>query len=121
MQTLTTPARISPAHDVWHQLAHPLDAMLSPRSIALIGATEAEHSVGRTVLENLQAGGFKGALYPINPKRENGLGIRAFPTIAAVPGKIDLAVIVTPAGAVPGLVRACGQAGIPSAVIISAG
>src|SRR5436190_20682012 len=98
MQPITTPARVSPAHDVWRHLAHPLDAMLSPRSIALIGATETERSVGRTVLENLQSSGYKGAIYPVNPKRETVLGIKAFPNIAAVPDKIDLAVIVTPAG-----------------------
>ena len=95
--------------------------MLSPRSIALVGATETERSVGRTVLENLQSGGYKGTIYPINPKREKVLGLKAFPNIAAVPDRIDLAVIVTPAGTVPGLVRECGVAAVPSAVIISAG
>ena len=114
-------ARASRAHDIWRQQAHPLDAMLAPRSIAVIGATETERSVGRMLLENLERGGFEGAIYPINPKRDSVLGVKAFPNIAAVPEKVDLAVIVTPATTVPGLVRECGKAGVRAAVIISAG
>ena len=122
MQTTTTSSsRASRAHDVWHQLPHPLDAMLAPKSVAIIGASEHERSVGRTLMENLQSGGFAGAIYPINPKRDSVLGVRAFPDIAAVPEKVDLAVIVTPANTVPALVRQCGNAGVPAAVIISAG
>ena len=113
--------RASRAHDIWRQQAHPLDAMLAPRSIAVIGATETERRVGRMLLENLERGGFEGAIYPINPKRGSVLGVKAFPNIAAVPEKVDLAVIVTPATTVPGLVRECGQAGVRAAVIISAG
>ncbi len=94
-------------------------AIFSPHAIAVIGATEAPGSVGRAVMENLAS--FPGAVYPINPKRPTVLGRPAFKSIAASPGPVDVAVIVTPANTVPGVVRECADAGVPSAVIISAG
>jgi len=123
MQTTTNPAasRTSRAHDVWRQLPRPLEAMLAPRAIAVVGATETGGTVGRTLLENLQAGGFEGAVYPVNPKRESVLGVKAYPKIGALPERADLAVIVTPAPTVPAVVRECAQAGVPGAIIISAG
>src|ERR1043165_4094497 len=122
MQTTTTPrSHASRAHDIWRKLPHPLDAMLQPRALAVIGATEAEGSVGRTLLENLERGSFPGPVYPINPKRDSVLGVKAYPNIAALPERVDLAVIVTPAPTVPAIVRECAQAGVPGAIIISAG
>ena len=121
MQATSAYSRTERASDIWRKRAHPLDAMLAPNNVAVIGATETEGSVGRTLMENLQRGGFKGAIYPINPKRPSVLGFKAYPNIAAAPEKIDLAVIVTPAPTVPGLVRECARAGVPGAVIISAG
>ena len=67
-------------------------------------ATETPGSVGRTVLWNLISNPFGGTVFPVNPKRPSVLGIKAYPTIAAVPEKVDLAVIVTPAATVPKLV-----------------
>src|SRR4051812_22727126 len=119
MDTIATNSRTERASDIWRKRDHPLDAMLAPNSVALIGATETEGSVGRTLMKNLS--GFEGAVYPINPKRSSVLGVQAYPNIAAVPDKIDLAVIVTPATTVPGLIRDCAQVGVPAAVIISAG
>jgi len=108
------------AHDVLRcARRQPLDAIFSPRTLAVIGATEKEGSVGRAILQNLR--GFDGAVFPVNPKRTSVLGIQAFPNIAAVPEKVDLAIIVTPATTVPSIVRECAEAGVPSAVIISAG
>lgn len=123
MELLTSENRRPPerSSDIWHERGHPLDAMFSPRKIALIGATETEHSVGRTLLENLSNGGFGGETFPINPKRETVLGRKAYPSISAAPRGIDLAVIVTPASTVPGIIRECGQAGVPTAIVISAG
>jgi acetyltransferase len=97
----------------------PLEEFFSPASVAVIGATEVELSVGRTVLENLSSYG--GPVYPVNLTRETVLGRRAFPSIAAAPKPVDLAVIVTPAAAVPGVVAECAAAKVPAAVIISAG
>jgi acetyltransferase len=98
-----------------------LDAFFSPRTVAVIGATESPRSVGRMLFWNLITSPFGGAVYPINPNRGSVLGVKAYPTIAAVPDEVDLAVIVTPAHTVAGVVRECGEAGVPAAVIISAG
>src|SRR5258708_21639918 len=109
------------AQDIWHKRPHPLDAIFGPKSVAVIGATETEGSVGRTLLENLQHASFAGKIYPVNPKRESVLGVKAYPNIGAIPERVDLAVIVTPAATVPGLARECAAAGVPGAIIISAG
>jgi acetyltransferase len=93
--------------------------MLRPKIVALIGATETENSVGRTLAENLRI--FGQHFYPINPKRKTVLGIRAFPKIADIPAPVDLAVIATPAVTVPDIVSQCQKTGVPGAVIISAG
>ncbi len=87
----------------------PLDFLFGPKVVAVVGATDKIGSVGRAVLENLRS--FNGTVYPINPKRPNVLGIPAFPSVAATPAKIDLAIIVTPAFTVPGIVRECVDAG----------
>jgi acetyltransferase len=114
--------RVSSAHDILHQAwRHPLDPVFSPKVVAVIGATETQGSVGRTVFQNLGRGGFEGTVYPVNPKRSSVLCVKAYPTIAAVPEKVDLAVITTPAASVPGLIRECAAVGVPGAVIISAG
>lgn len=100
---------------------HPLDAIFSPRNVAVIGATEKEGSVGRTILWNLISHPFGGTVFPINPKRSSILGIHAYPKIADVPSQVDLAVVVTPALSVPGVIEECIQAGVKGAIIISAG
>lgn len=123
MQTnIMSQQRAEPAHDILHQVrVHPLDPIFSPKVVAVIGATETRGSVGRTVFQNLGRGGFEGTVYPVNPKRSSVLCVKAYPTIASVPEKVDLAVITTPAVTVPGLIRECVAAGVPGAIIISAG
>jgi acetate---CoA ligase (ADP-forming) len=66
-------------------MAHRLDTLLRPRSIAVLGATERAGTVGRTVVENLLKGGFGGALYAVNPRYESVCGVRCFPSLAAIP------------------------------------
>lgn len=100
---------------------HPLDWIFSPRSVAVIGATETPNAVGRTLLKNLISTPFGGTVYPVNPKRSNVLGIKAYKSIGDVPEPVDLAVIVTPATSVPGIVAECAAAGCRSAIVISAG
>ncbi|MGC9973173.1 MAG: bifunctional acetate--CoA ligase family protein/GNAT family N-acetyltransferase [Bryobacteraceae bacterium] len=109
------------AQDILKPRHHPLDIFFEPESVALIGATENPGSVGRTVLWNLISTPFGGTVYPVNPRRPSVLGIRAYPNIAAVPEKVDLAVVVTPAKTIPGIIRECVDAGVPAAVVISAG
>ncbi len=109
------------AHDVFSYNKNPLDVIFSPKSVALIGATEREGSVGRTILWNLMTNSFGGTIFPINPKRASVMGIKAYPSISEVPEKVDLAIIVTPARTVPGLIRQCVDAGVRGAIVISAG
>jgi len=98
-----------------------LDCMFSPKSVAVIGATDREGTVGRTVLEKLRVETFRGQVYAVNPKHTQILGLPAYPKIAEVPEKVDLAVIVTPARTVPGVIAECMDAGVRAAVVISAG
>jgi len=119
---MTAPALTRPelAHDVLrHARRRPLDAMFFPRNIAVIGASETAGSVGHALLQNLQL--FDGRVFPINPKHKSVGGLEAFRNIAAIPEKADLAVIATPAPTVPGIIRECAKAGVPAAIIISAG
>ncbi|HVA95593.1 MAG TPA: bifunctional acetate--CoA ligase family protein/GNAT family N-acetyltransferase [Candidatus Dormibacteraeota bacterium] len=98
-----------------------LQSMLSPKSVAVIGATDRQGSVGRTVLEKLRADSFHGHVYAVNPNHAEVLGMRAYPSIAEVPEKIDLAVVVTPAKTVPDVIGECVDAGVRAGVVISAG
>lgn len=110
-----------PMHDIYHYEHHPLDTFFEPKNVALIGATEKFGSVGRTILWNLISSPFGGTVYPINPNRPGVLGIKAYPDIASVPEQVDLAVICTAAPTVPGLIKECIDAGVRSAIVISAG
>jgi acetyltransferase len=110
-----------PVHDVYHYENQALDSIFSPRNVALIGATETEGTVGRTVLRNLISNPFGGAVFPVNPKRPSVLGVKAYPNIATVPEQVELAVITTPAPSVPGIIAECVEAGVKGAIIISAG
>jgi acetyltransferase len=110
-----------PAHNVLRTVPQPLDAIFAPKNVAVIGATEKAGSVGRTLLWNLISNPFGGTVFPVNPKRPSILGIKAYPNIAAVPEPVDLAVIVTPASTVPGVIGECVEAGVKGAIIISAG
>jgi acetyltransferase len=97
-----------------------LDAMFTPDSVAVIGATDRAGTVGRTILENLLRS-FRGAVYPVNLNHRELLGIRSYKAIRDIPRPVDLAVIATPAATVPQLIGECADAGTKSAVVISAG
>ena len=98
-----------------------LDSIFAPRSVAVIGATDTDGSVGRTVLSNLIHNPFGGRVFPVNPKRQVALGIPCYSGVRSLPEAVDLAVVVTPAAAVPSVIGECADAGIKAAVIISAG
>ncbi|MBW4522050.1 MAG: bifunctional acetate--CoA ligase family protein/GNAT family N-acetyltransferase [Scytolyngbya sp. HA4215-MV1] len=115
------PAIADPAYDIFRQIRSPLDAIFAPKTVAVIGATDRLGSVGRTVLWNLISSPFGGTVFPVNPTRQSVLGIKAYPSIADVPEPVDLALVVTPAVTVPGVIRACVDAGVKGAIIISAG
>ncbi|OGR97827.1 MAG: acetyl CoA synthetase subunit alpha, partial [Elusimicrobia bacterium RIFCSPLOWO2_01_FULL_64_13] len=99
----------------------PLDAIFSPRNVAVVGATDKAGSVGRTILWNLISSPFGGTVFPVNPKRSGVLGVKAYPNVGSLPEPVDLAVIVTPSPTVPGVIRECVAAGVKGAVVISAG
>jgi len=109
------------ATEILGHAAHPLDAIFQPRSVAVIGATESAGKVGRTLLANLISSPFGGTVFPVNPTRASVLGVKAYPTLASIPDPVELAVIVTPAPTVPGLIEECVSAGVRGAIIISAG
>ena len=71
-----------PSHDVLHSEPRPLDAIFQPRSVAVIGATPREGAVGRTVLANLTSHGFRGKVWPVNPRHAEILGLPCFPAVA---------------------------------------
>ncbi len=98
-----------------------LEALLSPKSVALIGATNQPGSVGAALLANLTNGLFHGAVHLVNPHHTQLEGHRCAPSISAIPSRVDLAVIATPAATVPGIIGECVQAGAGAAVVISAG
>src|SRR3984893_14858763 len=98
-----------------------LDSFFAPKSVAVIGATDREGTVGRTVLENLLSGPFRGKTYAVNPKRTEVLGLRSHAKIGDVPEKVDLVVVVTPAQTVPDVIGECVDAGGRAAIVISAG
>ena len=104
MTAPTTSASTPAAAAVRGDDRHPLDAIFHPTSIAVIGATEKPGSVGRTILWNLLSSPFGGTVYPVNPTRPAILGVKAYPSVAAIGEPVDLAVIVTPAKTAPQLV-----------------
>src|SRR5499427_3824338 len=109
------------AQDVFRSEPHPLDAIFAPRTVAVIGATDRQGSVGRAVLWSLLSSPFGGTVYPVSEKRPNVLGIKTYRCIADIPESIDLAVLVTPASTVPGIVGECVAASVRGAIVISAG
>ena len=102
---------------------NPLNAFFAPRSVAVIGASTDSTKLGYSVLHNLIEGGYveNGRVYPINPKAPEVLGLPAFSSVLEVPESIDLAIIVIPYGLVPSVLQTCGEKGIGSVIVITAG
>ena len=98
-----------------------LDALFKPRSVALIGASGTPGKLGCDILYNLIHAGFQGPIYPINPKADELLGLKAYPDIEATPAPADLAVIVIPSRMVTGTIEKCGRSGVRAAVIVTGG
>src|SRR5512145_155406 len=86
------PETLAQAGDV-----HGLEALFRPRAVAVIGASRERGTIGAEILHNLIAQGFQGPVYPVNPKAAHVQSVLAYPSIEAVPGPVDLAVIVVPA------------------------
>jgi acetyl coenzyme A synthetase (ADP forming)-like protein len=98
-----------------------LDALFRPRSVAVIGASRQRGSIAGEVFHNLVSQGFSGPVYPVNPSTESVQSVRAYPTLAAIPGDVDLAVLVVPRARVLAAVDECGAKGVKGLVVITAG
>ena len=99
----------------------PLEAIFAPRTVAVIGASEHASSVGRALFANLIDGRFKGKVFAVNAQHSAILGRESYPSVAALPEAVDLAVIATPAATVPEIMQQCADAGVKGAIVISAG
>ena len=98
-----------------------LDSLFDPASVAVVGAGTRPGSVGGTVWRNLRAGGFRGPLWPVNPKHEALDGVPCFADVAALPQAPELAVVCTPPDTVPGVIAALGARGTKAAIVLTAG
>jgi acetyltransferase len=99
----------------------PLHAILAPHSIAVVGASADPTKRGYKAMVGLINGGYRGGIYPVNPKAELILGVKAWPSIGAIPATPELALLCTPAASVPGLIAECGRLGIKGAVVLASG
>ena len=97
-----------------------IDRVIAPQSIALIGATEDYAKFGGRIFHHLVEFGYPGTIYPINPRRETVLGLRAYPSISAVPEAPDLALVAVPAAHLAQTIEDCGKAGVGACVVITA-
>ena len=98
-----------------------LDALFKPRTVAIIGASVKELSIGNVITKNLQTYGYTGNVYPINPTAPDIRGIKAYKTLEEVPGEVDLVHIIIPAPLVPQAIEECGRKGVRAVIINSAG
>lgn len=98
-----------------------LDCLFSPKSIAVVGTSRKKGSLGREILHNLVDFGFQGPVYPVNPKADFIHSMKAYPSISAIPGPVDLAIIVVPKRFVLNAIKDCGKHGVRGIVVISAG
>ena len=95
--------------------------IFSPAGIAIIGASGDPSKLGYSTVKNIIDGGYKGKIYPINPKADEILGLKCYRSVQEIPGKVDVAVIVIPAKNVADAVTALGEKGVAGAIVISSG
>lgn len=98
-----------------------LERFFNPSSVAVVGASQNPAKIGYDILNNIIRYGYGGAVYPINPRAKEILGHKAYPDLASVPSKTDLAVVAVPGSAVIDVLEQCGKVGIDSVVVITAG
>ena len=102
-------------------MKHFLHPILNPRSVAFFGASNRYSAMGTNQLNSLLEMGFEGKVYPVHPKQDRVLGLKAYRHVGELPEVPDLAVMVLPTHLVPGVVEACGEKGIRHAVVVSGG
>jgi acetyltransferase len=102
-------------------MAKNIESIMSPRSIAVVGATNRPGSVGLAVFRNILNAGFEGVLYPVNLKAKSVQSVKAYPALMDIPDEVDLAVIIVPAETVCSVMGEAGKKGVKGAIVISAG
>src|SRR5512137_1090300 len=100
---------------------HELEPIFNPRSIAVIGASRREGTIGQQVTRNLIEGKFPGPIYPINPGAGEILGLKAYPTILDVPDPVDAAVYCVPADKCLEVLQQCAKKGVKGHIVITSG
>ena len=98
-----------------------LAAVFGPRSVAVIGASNTPNKAGFNILKNLLRLGYEGEIYPVNPKAEEILGLKAYPAVDQIPHQVETAIIATPSGAAVDVMRDCARKGVKAVIIISSG
>ena len=98
-----------------------INAILNPKSIAVIGASATPGKIGYTVVKNLLESKYSGQIYPVNPKDDEILGLKNYKTVEEIPGYVEAAVIVVPAKFVSGVIDECGKKGVKGLIIITSG
>ncbi|TMT81707.1 hypothetical protein E2L06_17450 [Haloterrigena sp. H1] len=98
-----------------------IDRIMDPDSVAIVGASTDETKRGYQAIETLQEGGYEGNIYPVNPSADEIRGLEVYPTVSAIPGRVDLALIVTPAPIVPQILEDCADTDLAGAVVIAVG
>ncbi|MGQ4833451.1 MAG: acetate--CoA ligase family protein [Candidatus Asgardarchaeia archaeon] len=98
-----------------------LEGFFNPTSIAVIGASKTPGKIGFELLKNIVEGGYKGKVYPVNPKEKEILSLKCYKNIKEIPDVIDLTIIIVPAKIVPSVIKDCGEKGVKNVIIISAG
>ncbi|GIH28226.1 acyl-CoA synthetase [Acrocarpospora phusangensis] len=110
-----------PARLTREEILASMNRIFKPRAVAVIGASAETGKIGNSVMRNLINGGYRGRIYPINPKATEILGLPAYPNLAAVPGEVDVAVFAIPAQFVPGALEDAGNKGVAGAIMIPSG
>ena len=98
-----------------------LDKIFEPESIAVVGASEKEGSIGSVHVQNLIQGGYQGKIFPVNPHYTSTHGLKAYPSISRIDHAVDLAIIAIPISSVPSVIRECAQVRVGGAIVVSAG
>jgi acetyl coenzyme A synthetase (ADP forming)-like protein len=105
----------------WSAAGESIRKLLHPRSVAVIGASRSRTKIGGMLIANLQRGGFNGPVYPVNPAADEVMGLRCYPSVAAIAAPVDLALVAVPAELVHGAIEDCARAHVHGVVVITSG
>lgn len=98
-----------------------MNGLLTPKSVAIIGASATPGKIGHTVVKNLVESNYAGKIYPVNPKSDDILGLKCYHTVSEIPAQVDAAIITVPAKIVLDSIKECGEKGVKGAIIITSG